>query len=115
MLKQIAMRRFTARLLLLLSLIGVFVPVGQAFSGKPPHACCLRRLLARANREKQICAPVTPNGNCCPPLVSSQSAQVVGRESVSPLPVEAGLAWGHAHSFLATFVSLGFSDRAPPA
>jgi hypothetical protein len=39
------MHRVTARSLLVLLLVGVFVPVGLAIAAAPPHACCLRKAM----------------------------------------------------------------------
>jgi hypothetical protein len=114
MLKALAMQRFTARLLLLLCLVGAFTPLLEALSGEPPHACCLRRLLARAGREPQISNPLRPNGRCCPPLVSPHAAQVVPGESVFFLPRAAGFSLPHSPELPCSSGVLGFSDRAPP-
>ena len=37
------MHRLTARLLLVLLLVGVFVPVALAISATSAHACCMRK------------------------------------------------------------------------
>ena len=37
------MQRLTARFLLLLALVGTFVPLALAVTAEPPHACCLRK------------------------------------------------------------------------
>jgi len=39
---QTEMHRLTARFLLLLALVGTFVPVALAATSAPQHACCLR-------------------------------------------------------------------------
>ena len=111
------MRGFTARLLVLLTLAGAFAPLLQALSGEQSHACCLRRLHASSKSKSSqpfLQKILQPDGNCCPPLTSPQSAQAVARQSVVALPDAAPVDNGNRVWLLFSFVPVGFSDRAPP-
>jgi len=80
------MQRLTARLLLIIVVIGVFQPLLEAFSAQPPHACCLRRLHSR-DRSLHFSDATKPGGNCCPPLSTPNSARVVSRDLPSIISV----------------------------
>jgi len=70
------MRRLTARLLLILLLVGIFVPVALAISAPPPHACCVRKPLHNhASRAPEFQATDSGRHDCCRPLAVSHWAQ----------------------------------------
>jgi len=108
------MQACIARFLLLLTLTGGFTPFLQALSGVQPHACCLRRKHATGNHAPQIVPGLTRDGNCCPPLTTPQSAHVVSPQSAFALRTTPR-DLSRSPLSLPSFVSLGFSDRAPPA
>jgi hypothetical protein len=69
------MHRLTARLVLVLLLVGIFAPVALAFSATPPHACCLRKPLHRGDAShSQFSAVANNSRNCCPPVTTAQWA-----------------------------------------
>ena len=80
------MQACIANFLLLLTLVGGFTPFLQALSGVQPHACCLRRMHATGKHTSEISSGIFGDGNCCPPLTTPQSAQVVPSEAVFALP-----------------------------
>jgi len=77
------MQRLTARLLVLVAVVGIFQPLLEALSPEPPHACCLRRLHARSDLPTQFRDAKQPNGNCCPPLITPHTARAVHSDAVS--------------------------------
>ena len=78
------MQGFTARLLLLLLVVsGNFAPLVEAISVPNAHACCLRKLHTSKDSPLQITDATSPQGNCCPPMTSRQSAQAADRETIS--------------------------------
>jgi len=109
------MHRLTARLLLLIVALGIFQPLLEAFSAEPPHACCLRRLHARKGQPLQFRDARKLNGNCCPPLTTAHTANVVHRNTASiarSLSIVNRLPDDHSHR--AGFTS-SLSTRAPPS
>ena len=77
------MRRLTARLLLIVLLVGVFVPVALAISAPPPHACCMRKpLLNHASQDPEFEATDCSRHDCCRPLAVSHWARPRPRVSV---------------------------------
>lgn len=109
------MQACIANFLLLLTLVGGFTPFLQALSGVQPHACCLRRMHATGKHTSEISSGMFGDGNCCPPLTTPQSAQVVPSEAAFALPSTAPADLSRRSLSVPTFMSLGFSDRAPPA
>jgi hypothetical protein len=76
------MYRLTARALLVLILVGTFVPVALAMTASAPHACCLRK--PNHNSLKPTFNALNlGRGNCCPPMASATWAQ-----PRSSIPVE---------------------------
>jgi hypothetical protein len=112
--KAVNTRRSSALVLLAVLFASGLTPLLQAASGVQPHACCLRRLHARADR-RQFSAPQSRNGNCCPPLTTPLSAAIAGPDSASPLPVSSVARLGHELSSPTNLNGVGFSNRAPPA
>ncbi len=71
------MHRLTARLLLVLLLVGTIAPVALAISAPAPHACCVRTPMhdhASGGREMRETASRT--GNCCPPVTAAHWAEL---------------------------------------
>jgi len=70
------MLRLTARLLLVVLLIGIFTPVALAISTPPVHACCMRKPLHdHASHQAQFQALDCCQHNCCRPLTVARWAQ----------------------------------------
>ncbi|HEV8047640.1 MAG TPA: hypothetical protein VGP35_07915 [Terriglobales bacterium] len=110
------MHRATARLLLILLLVGVFVPVALAISAVSPHACCLRKPMhGRPSHDAQFDAPPgCCQHDCCRPLTVSRGARLISKTSAHatsassilqsrPEPIGFTSSINHAHS-----------GRAPP-
>ena|SRR5690349_126445 len=70
------MYRLTARALLLVSLLGLLTPWAVGLSGKPAHACCLRKHYGM-RPDRAIRSTVPPDGNCCPPASSFNPPELV--------------------------------------
>lgn len=108
------MQRQTARLLLVLLLVGIFAPVALAISAPATHACCLRKPLHDDGYHgARIQAPNCCDHNCCRPLIVTQWAHASSfrqaYETVAqPLRTDANNA-----SASDLFFSYSFS-RAPP-
>jgi len=110
------MHRLTARALLLLILMGTLTPLQEALSAESPHACCLRKMHGTSahNGGPGLHDAAVHQGNCCPPMITPHSANLVAaRPSISAIN-SAGLeslpAYQHRESaFLASHPS-----RAPP-
>src|SRR5258708_37397609 len=109
------MQRSSALVLLAVLFASGLTPVLQAATGVQPHACCLRRLHAPADRLQHLTSLQSRNGNCCPPLTTSHSAVVAVPDSASPSPVTSAPNLGHAISAPTSLNGVGFSHRAPPA
>jgi hypothetical protein len=70
------MHRLTARLLLVLTLVGTLAPVALAISATPPHACCMRKPMHdQGSRGLQSQTVDTGHHNCCPPVTTAQWAE----------------------------------------
>src|SRR6266851_5549127 len=108
------MHRWTARVLLIFVAMAAFAPVLQAFSAEPPHACCLRRLRGRTDRGFQVQDAIAPAGNCCPPLTTPHSAQVITPNGASFQPHISALKVFLSHSPHGTGFESSQSTRAPP-
>ena len=81
------MHRLTARLLVVLLLVGVFAPAALAISAPAPHACCMRKPMAQPTpHDAQFNTPDCCNHNCCRPLTVSQWTQVRPSRSVRTAP-----------------------------
>ena len=72
------MHRLTARLLLILLLVGTFAPVALAISAPAPHACCMRKPMhdhgsdgAKFNAASAAC-----NHDCCHAMAGFRSPQL---------------------------------------
>jgi hypothetical protein len=110
------MHRLTARLLLVLLLVGVLVPVALAISATPPHACCRRKPLHdRSSHNAEFQAPPECcQHDCCRPLTVSQWAHITPRACAQDTPVSATLKSDRRAIRFATSVSRAHSGRAPP-
>ena len=112
----ILMQRFTARLLLVLVLVGVLAPAGLAATAAPAHACCRRHPIpdATAGGVQIKALPACCNHDCCRSVTVSQWANVcpAGRcfatFALTSAPSISFVA------FPASAVDHAHSGRAPP-
>jgi len=112
----IPMQRWTARLLLVLVLVGVLAPVGLAMTAAPPHACCRRHPMpdAAAGGVQIKAPPACCNHDCCRSVTVSQWANVcptVGLFATSALSNAPSVSQSAAP---APAVDDAHSGRAPP-
>jgi len=72
-----AMHRLTARLLLVLLLVGTLAPVALAISAPLPHACCMRKPMHdHGSRNLEFQAVGGEHHNCCPPVTTAHWAEL---------------------------------------
>jgi hypothetical protein len=110
----LTMQRFTARLVVLLAMLGVCQPFLQTLYGSPPHACCLRRLHAQQNNGPQLGQVENRSGNCCPPLTTPRSAALVAADDAGVQLHISQLNPSLPRSFHAAHFRSSHSSRAPP-
>lgn len=107
------MHRLTARALLVLLLMGTFVPMTMAVSGDAPqHACCMRKGAGQSSHElrQRVCI----NHECCRPFTLPQPARLQHKDAPGALPSSAILIVFHpVISPERDFVS-PLSVRGPP-
>jgi hypothetical protein len=110
------MHRLTARLLLVLLLVGVFVPVALAISATPPHACCTRKPMhGRASHDAEFQAPPgCCQHDCCRPLTVSQWAHVTPAASVAWMSASRSLRLEQRPIRFASKINSVHCGRAPP-
>ncbi len=108
---QSYMHRLTARILLVLVLVGMFAPLALATAGPPQHACCMRKGPA----QRSFSQVHQMSGNCCPPMATAQHArpgqarlrETAAIASTFPAEIES--------EFFPTVFRLLDYGRAPPA
>jgi hypothetical protein len=110
------MHRLTARVLLLFLATSAFAPFLQALSAEPPHACCLRKLHSRNNGEEghRISDAAPRPNNCCPPLTTPHSAQVLAGGAGTLLLHVSELKTEPANFLSTATPNSNHSGRAPP-
>jgi hypothetical protein len=110
------MHRLTARLLLTLLLVGVFVPVALAISAPAPHACCMRKPMHHhgAHDSEFNAPPACCNHDCCRPLTVSHWAQLRPPADAFVACLAANLPLPAKSVNLTTAVDASHSGRAPP-
>jgi hypothetical protein len=110
------MHRLTARLLLVLLLVGVFAPVALAISAAPAHACCLRKPMhGRASHDAEFHAPPgCCQHDCCRSLTVSQWAHLSPPATDQRTLACTSLRSAARPIGFATNVSRIYSGRAPP-
>jgi len=82
------MHRLTARLLLVLVLVGTLAPVALAVSAPAPHACCMRKAMHdHTSRSLEIQSVGGEHRNCCPPVTTAHWAELGSstNSSIQPL------------------------------
>ena len=109
------MHRVTARSLLVLLLVVVFVPVGLAIAATPPHAWCLRKTMHDGSPHSQFQGPPgCCQHDCCRPLTVSQWAHVSLSARGQDAPSSATLRFDPRSDLFAVNVNDVHSGRAPP-
>ena len=110
------MHRAIARLLLVLLLVGIFVPVALAISAAPAHACCLRKPMhGRSSHDAEFQAPAgCCQHDCCRPLTVSQWAHVTPAVCSQVTPASATLESERQATPFTVPVNHAHSGRAPP-
>ena len=105
------MHRLTARILLVLMLVGIFAPLALATAGPPQHACCMRKGPAQRSFSQMH----QMSGNCCPPMATAQWARP-GQATLRTTAVAASVFQAEIEPqfFPVIFRSLD-RGRAPPA
>lgn len=109
------MYRLTARLLLILLLVGTFAPVALAISAPPPHACCMRKMHSHDSPETEFRALDCGSHDCCRPLTTSHAAQLRPQPSAHATPVSAALLLLLPPADATADVGTAHSGRAPPS
>jgi hypothetical protein len=110
------MQRLTARILLVLMLVGIFTPLALAIDlgALAPHACCMRRgASSNSSTIAQLVIQTEP-GNCCPPVVTAHWATTSTAVTYHYTPlVSTSRRETYAHDYTNDF-DLLTSGRAPP-
>jgi hypothetical protein len=114
------MQRLTARFLLLFALVGTFIPLAQASTPAPPHACCIRKAhhcheaASPESTQLVITATACCGHDCCRAATTSQWANPQpGITAFSVHNVDDRLADSPSR-IPATQLSQSQSTRAPP-
>ena len=73
------MRQLTARILLVLSLVGVLAPAAMALAAPPSHACCMRKGMGmheHGSSQPQVSSINCCERSCCRPLTVTHFAEL---------------------------------------
>jgi hypothetical protein len=110
------MHRLIARLLLVLLLVGVFVPVALAITAVPSHACCLRKPMhGRPSHDAQFQAPPgCCQHDCCRPLTVSRGVRCTSKTCAHATPASTLLQPELQPIHFPSSVNYAHSGRAPP-
>jgi hypothetical protein len=113
---ELPMHRLTARILLVLVLVGSFAPVALAISAAPEHACCMRKPMhGRPSHDSEFHAPP---GCCqhdgCRSLTVSQWAHLSPSAKVHRAAASAALQPALAEIYFSASINHAHSGRAPP-
>jgi len=110
------MHRGTARLLLVLLLLGVFVPVALAIAAAPPHACCVRKPMhGRPSHDAEFQAPPgCCQHDCCRPLTVSRGVRLTSKGCTRATPASTILQSELRSIHVPSSVNCAHPGRAPP-
>ena len=110
------MHRLTARLLLVLLLVGVFAPVALAISATPVHACCLRKAMhGRFSHNAEFRSlPGCCQHDYCRPLTVSQGVHLSRLACIEITPTLASLQSELRLAHFTINLNDAHSGRAPP-
>jgi hypothetical protein len=116
-----SMQRVIARLLLLFSLAGAFVPLAMQAAAAPPHSCCLRKAVHRCHEdasadrhEPLAAAPGCCHHNCSRAVTTSQSAHPEPSAASAFEPVRQNYESNLSPGVSASQIFSTQSTRAPP-
>jgi hypothetical protein len=109
------MHRLTARLLLVLTLVGTLAPVALAVSAPPAHACCMRKPMhEQGSRSLQTQAVDTGHRNCCPPVTTAHWAEPGSGINSKLRPLQAYLPLRAHPDLRSTYENALRPVRGPP-
>ena len=109
------MQRLTARLLLVLLLVGTIAPAALAISAPEAHACCMRKpLQERSSRSLQAQIGGNENHNCCPPVTTTHWAQLGSGTTSSLYPPLVYVSPGFHPLFRSSYENILRPVRGPP-
>lgn len=110
------MHRLTARVLLILLLVGTLAPVALAISAPSLHACCMRKpMRGAATPNAEFYAPRPCCGHhCCPTLTVSHWAHAAQRNGAHSLTAAPGVELVIVLNEPLSHVVGVLSTRAPP-
>jgi|SRR5580692_4324427 hypothetical protein len=110
------MHRLTARLLLILLLVGIFAPVALAISAPAPHACCMRKPMHErgSNGAELSTIPARCNHDCCHALTVSQSPHLLPSAGTQVATFSTQLPVERTTVNRSDLLQSSHSDRAPP-
>lgn len=109
------MHRLTARLLILLLLVGTFAPVALAISAPAPHACCARKPIHdRASHGAEFAASDCGRHDCCSALAVCQSAQTRQAATVQASDLPVAQPQEMQSFYFPSVLGTSHSGRAPP-
>jgi hypothetical protein len=102
--------------LLVLLLVGTFVPVALAISAPASHACCVRKPMhGRPSHDSEFYAPPgCCQHDCCRVLTVSQWANLSPPTNIERTPASAPLEAELRESYFTASVNHAYSGRAPP-
>jgi hypothetical protein len=115
------MRRLIASSLLLFALFGTVLPLAQAITGTPLHACCLRKGVHQCHEVdgESSSQPIVHDASCCQgdcarAVTTAQWAQAQPRPVLFSLPaLSLQLSSSFFRSPVSAFTGVR-SSRAPP-
>src|SRR5690349_9374609 len=110
------MHRLTARLLLILLLVGSFAPAALAISAPTPHACCMRKPMHMgATHGSEFHAPASCcQHDCCRALTVSQWAQLTLSTNTDRASASTALQLDWRAILVCSPLTSTHSGRAPP-
>jgi len=110
------MHRQTARILLVLLLVGLFAPVALAITADSPHACCLRKTMHDCGSHEAAfhAPPGCCQHDCCRPLTVSHWAQLRPPADAFTAQIVSSLPALGPGASLPAAVDHSHSGRAPP-
>jgi hypothetical protein len=109
------MHRLTARLLLVLLLMGVFVPVALAISATPAHACCMRKPMhGRPSHDAEFQGPPGCCQHDCCLLTVSRAAHLTSTTCFQAMLASTILQAERQPIHFASSLNHAHSGRAPP-
>jgi hypothetical protein len=109
------MYRLIARALLVLLLMGSFIPLAVAATQPAPHACCMRKPMHDSSSQVQLHSLGCDGRSCCRGLVIPHGAQAAPATSCTTRPHSAARVSELPLLALSFGSDPSHSGRAPPA